>query len=1170
MRRSFFPVMLLLILTGATTAPRLEAQQPPPPPIAETIGDGGETASVGGTTVSTKSNSADTPDQIEAESTPLVEISPTGERIIYVPFKDLSGTLNDPQAEVVLPYKEYRKLLDLWREQQRENRAVEALITSASYTATVEGDMARVTVQLAVKVVGESWSELPITLGGAVGKLTANENVLLKGTGNNQYSLLFIEPGQYDVELELAVRVTQSPDGREFSFVCPPVAVTSLDVTVPKQDQDIEIVPNVVTVPVDAMDADVTQIKANVGATNQITVKWHPQASLQPEMNLLASVNNQTLVTVEDGLVHTDTWLVYDILRGEMEQVRAVLPQGHRILDVSSDGRIRSWKTAEDGDNQIVTIDLLSPAKEKLTVELHTEYKLDGNEFFAAGHQDEGAANGIHALDVVRESGQIAVRHSPDLTMSVVEQQGVVRIEAAEVVQRLQGNNAYTFKFYSPNLTLRLSAKPVEPRVIVSHQAQFVFEEDELKFTNTLNYNVERAGVFELLLNVPDGVVIDTVDCGQMREYNVAGEPRVLTVTLNERTLGQIGLRINGHVDLGDGTESNLTLPLIEPQSVERETGSIFVYAKESMEVITDTDNLQGAQPLPANQQSRVGEAVLTSAWSFTRRPVTIPVRTVRKPTRLSANVATTIDVQPELTHVSTQLDYLIEYSGIDTFRVQVPESVSESVRIELEPGDSASAPIKQKTAGDPADGYVVWTILTQREVTGRQRFIVSYDLTTEADEEADASEERSIDVEAVRPLGLVNDDGDTTTPITRIKGEVAVKKDRTLSITANADGDDVERIDIRELSLIPPDGTLAYRYFRGDAAEPVKVTITSRTFEIQDVVSTVVSRALVEIVTGEDAEATYRCRFQIKTSERQRLLVYLPVNLEVLGAFLNDREIKLEKAEVENSGEIGENWTPFWVNVARPESSEEPFLLTFQFLWTVNPTLGQSQFSRGEMVLPLPILGDGETSVVQELKVAIWVPEEYQLVGDPPNFELAVRRNAWSHLFGSPHSSATNHLESWVAENLKVPSGFAQFPTEGRVPYVYTNLGGVNEIQVNWWKTVPMTVFFSIAVVVVGLILLGTSWENKLGILLLAGFVAALVGLRDSHLLHASLQAASFGILVTLALWLMRTLFAMFKPATDQTPPEEPRKYNPKPVDYAVIPPPGVFDHLKPKPKEG
>ena len=508
---------------------------------------------------------------------------------------------------------------------------------------------------------------------------------------------------------------------------------------------------------------------------------------------------------------------------------------------------------------------------------------------------------------------------------------------------------------------------------------------------------MERTGVFELRLRLPEGLLLDAVVCNAMKEYSLDEASRTLAVSLTERTQGDIELTVKGHRGLPAPAQS-FPLPILEPLNVERETGSVLLFARNSVEVRSSQDQVQSAQHMPFSPQAGVGGAMLTSAWSFTRRPVVIPVETTRKPTRLSAQVGTSINVQPELTQVRTQVDFLVEYSGLDTFRIEVPESISSQVRIELEPSDTTSVPIKQKIADDPNNGRVVWTVLTQRESFGRQRFVVSYDLPR-AEAAGDAPISQT--VELIRPLGLVNPQGEPVTPLTRTQGEVSLDKDQALSISAQASGGGIEQIDIRELVLLPKSGTLAYRYFRHDVQEPVTVTITTQRFEIQPVVSTVVSRGLVEVVAGTDQEATYRCRFRLQTSQRQRLLVFLPVNLEVLAAFVNDREVKLEKADASEARQLGQAWAPFWVNVARPDSSDKPFLLTFQFLWSVKPTLSESRFGRGTLTLPLPLFGTGGQSVVQELKVVIWAPDDYVLVGDPENFELQRRSRRLSFLLG-------------------------------------------------------------------------------------------------------------------------------------------------------------------------
>ena len=1104
------------------------------------------------------------------------------DRIIYIPFEDLEGAFESPDSNIVLPYAEYRKLLLAWKNAQMPKTSPDAVITEAAYSITIDGELARIQARLTIDVLGDPWVEVPIQFGdAAVGRVQGD--VLMRGTGDGQYALLFNAAGTQTVELELATRVHQSPDGNEFSFACPPVAVTTIDVTVPRKDQAIEIQPRIIAIPVDEPEGDLTRVKASLGSTESITVRWHPRTSLKPEMNLLASVTNQTLVTVEDGLIHTDAYLTYEVLRGSLEQFQIAVPQTHRILDVDSQTRIKSWKTTVEGGNQVLNVELLAGVEKSLTIEIHTEQKLDGVEFRPAGLEESGQVFGIHALDAVRESGQLVIRHGADLSLTVIEQQGVVRIPAAEVHQRLAGDtNALMYKFYSPQFVLQLAARPVEPRLIVNHQVLETFQDEELQFQNTLQFVVERAGVFDLIFQLPDDVEIDAVQCPQLKEFNVDAATSQLTVSLRERTLGAINVVIRGHRDLADHDGSEQELPIIEPLGVERETGTILVYAKEAIEVITNQDGLQSAQPLPTARAARQGNTILNSAWSFTRRPVVIPVRTERKPTRISSNVATAIDVQPEVTHVRTLLDFLVEYSGVDTYRFDIPESVSDSIQIELESGDQNSSPIKQKTASDPVDGRVTWTVITQREVVGRQRLVITYDVRTETapeddsadtDQDADAADadangaeapetpEAELDISVVRPLGLADADGEIVTPISRVHGEIAVLKERTLSITADASGGGVEAIDIRELSLLPATGALAFRYFKDDPEDRTHVALTRTRHEIQEVVSTVVSRGLVEIVTGEDAEATYRCRFRVKTTERQRLLIHLPVNLDVLGAFVNEREVKLEQAELDESQRPGGSWAPFWLNVARAESSETPFLLTFQFLWKVNPPLGESDYGRGKIMFPLPIIGDGG-SVIQELKAVVWVSEEYTLVGDPHRFHLETSWRPSSVLMGRLANPQTDHLEYWVTDGQDVSTGFIDFPTEGRRAFVYTNLGGAPDIEIVWWNRLMMTLIFSGAIALIGWILMRTSWENKLSMLILAAFVAALYGLRDSHALSQGLDIARFGIAILIGLWLIQAIFSWTNHVHHTTAK---RMYTPSDISFAVIPPPGVFE---PEPK--
>ena len=129
-------------------------------------------------------------------------------------------------------------------------------------------------------------------------------------------------------------------------------------------------------------------------------------------------------------------------------------------------------------------------------------------------------------------------------------------------------------------------------------------------------------------------------------------------------------------------------------------------------------------------------------------------------------------------------------------------------------------------------------------------------------------------------------------------------------------------------------------------------------------------------------------------------------------------------------------------------------------------------------------------------------------------------------------------------------------------MPYIFTNLGGASRIEVRWWNRIAMTLFLSGVLALIGWILLRTSWENKLGFLLLLGFLAALYGLKDPHGLREGLLAAGPGLILLLAIWLIHGLFRGVEGTRKLS-----RRSKNGPENCAVIPPPGVFDKLQPEP---
>jgi hypothetical protein len=1045
------------------------------------------------------------------------------ERLIYLPYKNLKVVFDKEGAAVFMPYGQFLKMWDKLRVGDPRDPArpsVNAVITEAAYTGKIAGDIAQIEAALTIQVLGKPWVEVPIQFGdAAIGKVTSTDDkVLLQATGNGTYALLFPKAGEHKVKLELSAKIRTSPDGRSIEVDCPPSGITSFDLTVPAGDQAVEITPQAVVTP-QQTDDKTTRIKANLGATKKIAARWRPRLSTAPQMEVLTTVQNVLDMRIADGLVHTHATLTYQVLRGQVDQLQIAVPLDHRILDVASAG-LKSWKAAKEEKSQVVTIDLLGGESKTIVVEVFTERPVPEEPLDLAGVDEAGAYRGIHALGEARENGIVVVGQSADLSLAVQQQSGLVRIEAGEVPEALRRPENQFYKYYTPKFRLQVAVKPVEPRLLVDHRMQLVFRDDELQVLSRLAYTVERAGVFELRFKLPENLKIDRVDCDPMKEFQTPEGEGLLIVVLREKTLGQIGVTISGHRAFDPADKESHPLPLIEPLATARENGIVTVYAPDSLEIIADEKGVQGAQPTrpDGGVAAQVGPARLVSAWGFTRRPE-IPVRTERKPTRLTAAVATTIDVRQDLTEVVTIINYAVLYAGTDTFRFAVPEAVAGDVQIES--ADPAGSPIKQKSRADAAeDGWVAWTVVMQRELTGRIPIRVRYDLKPE--------QTNKVAQIVVEPLRVLDSPGKTDAAPAivpaAVSGEITVQKDRALSVSAK--GDDLEPIDVRELTLLPQEGNLAYRYFKQPEklATPFKLGLTATRHEIQEVVETVVAQALVEMVVTEEKVATYRCRYRLKTSERQRLPIELPKDVEILDTFVAGKRVELEKdAEKAES----KDRAAFTVNVARATPSDEPFVVTLVFRapFDKNPLRGRG----GNLKLQLSQLGrevkPGYSAVpVQQLRAVVWVPKEFTLVGTPKDFtaEQPTRIDLVAGAVG--YSLSTAHLDSWFADSAGAAgTGFA-FTTAGRA-YTYGRLGAADVIEVSYWRTNWFTWVISGAVAVIAIVLAYTSWENRLSILLLVAFGCAMYALRDADQTLNGIAAARWGIAAMLAYWFIHAL---------------------------------------------
>ncbi|HEY2251135.1 MAG TPA: hypothetical protein VGH74_08750, partial [Planctomycetaceae bacterium] len=450
-------------------------------------------------------------------------------------------------------------------------------------------------------------------------------------------------------------------------------------------------------------------------------------------------------------------------------------------------------------------------------------------------------------------------------------------------------------------------------------------------------------------------------------------------------------------------------------------------------------------------------------------------------------------------------------------------------------------------------DGWVVWTIVMQREMTGRIPIRVRYDLKPEQKDKV-----TQVDVQPVRVLSIP---GKTAVAAAlepaAVSGEITVQKDRSLSVAARKEegADDgagsLEPIDVRELTLLPQEGNLAYRYFKQPAklSDPLKLELTAERHDVQEVVETVIAKALIEAVVTQDKTVTFRCRYQLKTSERQRLELELPKDVEILDTFVAGKRVDLEKDAAKAAMKERD---AFKINVARATPSDEQFIMAIVFRAPFKDNLLKG--IGGNVALVFPRLGgvaqQGHAAVaMQQLRVAVWVPKEFTLVGTPKDFTAEQPTRLYLLSGAVASTSSTPQLDSWFGDTS---SGLFAFTPAGRA-YVYSRLGSADGIEVKYWRTATYTWVFSGALLVIGFVLAFTSWENRLTIVLLVAFVAAMYALQDEDQVLNAVAAARWGFVAMLLYWFIHALNRPKRPVAAPAPVGAPAE----PAAPAVISPP-------------
>ncbi|MBI2440930.1 MAG: hypothetical protein HYV35_06110 [Lentisphaerae bacterium] len=670
-------------------------------------------------------------------------------------------------------------------------------------------------------------------------------------------------PGRTKVYLKFLVKVSGDSARRRLQFSVPAALAARMDIQLNEPEAAVELTPAVSCQVIPGPDRDSqTLVKAVLGYGPQVDLSWTPRVKRAAEIAVTVFCQSASVVTFGGGVATTRSALDYQVMQGELRQLRVQLPASERLMQVEGEA-IRTWKLDDAGSAPVLTVELARgmPSAYRLTVE--TEKILEGAPLSVSVATP-------HALDVKRETGLVALRGSEDLQVSVESQREMQKIDAEEFTQAAQmgaiSNIASAGRFLKPDYELQARVEPIQPLVEATAITRIVLGLDQMSIIADVDYLIKRTGLFRLRLAAPKDYKVEQVTgekIAQWVQQDSAAQAltREIQVTLKERTSGAYRLSVV-LVKIMRELPPTIELSGVQPLGVNKLTGFITVAAAEGVQVkSTAFDGLSevpmamvpGAAPgsgLPAVTAPQAlqagGQAFKLLAADGGVLPWKLAVTTEKVASWVRAEIMNWLTLTETLVSGRSLIRYEIQNAPTRELRFKAPAQFRNV--------EASGANIRQK---DQKDGE--WRIELQSAVKDVYMLTVTWEQTWDVKSGA-------LDLAGVEAVG-----------VEREIGAFGITARPPLRIEPRSASADLLKIDSRDLpAWANPSGhtpSLAYRYLRPG----YQLALQAQQFEDADVLQALAEGVRLSSVVSEDGQIMTEMSLAIRNNARQYLEVALP-----------------------------------------------------------------------------------------------------------------------------------------------------------------------------------------------------------------------------------------------------------------------------------------------------
>lgn len=759
-------------------------------------------------------------------------------------------------------------------------------ITSATYTGVVTEragqfeaviDFVATEPNQQVRLFGEEvavkqFSSSPSATTGWFGRGRSTGAAKLVRDGKH-INVLLSAKGKTTIRLQFIVKVTGDVARRQVSFAIPETLSSRVNLLLDELEASVEF-PGTVSYQ-STTEGHQTRVEAVIGSGSKLDLTWTPRVKRAAEMAATVFAQNTSLASMGIGVMTIRTTLDYQVMQGELRQLRVLLPSDQRLMRVEGD-LIRTWKVAQENAGPVLTVDLIKAVAPVCRLSIETE------KVIATGASLTASVDIPHALDAKRETGIVALQPVEELSVTIEKSDGMQKVDVEEFTRALaaaprsapspvKGITA-AYRFVSRDAALNVSIEAMQPEIeaVVTNAVRLSTEQALL--TSSIHYTIKRAGVFALRFAVPPDYRVMSVQGDRLAQWvEKSGDgSRTVEVTLKERTIGTGAIQMN-LVRYWPSAPADFAVTGVHPIGTQKLTGFVSVSSDEGLELKSAA--VEGLTEVPASSVA-TGASPTTSGSVLAYRFIAtepkpspgwkLSVHTEQLESWVRAETVNWLTLTESLLSGRTLIRYEIQNAPIKELRLHIPE--------QLKNVDIAGAHIRRHDHEGTE-----WRVELQNKVRGIYLLTVTWDTPVRVE-----IEEKPLPLPGIEALG-----------VERETGLIAVIAQPPLKITEQKAGNGVLSVDTRETpewagrpSSIP---TMVYRYLRTG----YELALNTRRFEEAAVLQAIIDQVRLTTVVAEDGQMMTELSLAIRNNGRQHLTVTLPANAEVWSAFVAGQPVR-------------------------------------------------------------------------------------------------------------------------------------------------------------------------------------------------------------------------------------------------------------------------------------